>query len=847
MNDVKKFGRINIIHITALTVVYAAVVLLIMRFEYAYGSNTDWGGQHYAIPDYFRKLFYETGDIFPSFAANLGAGENIYNFSYYGLYSPIILISYLLPFVKMPVYIQAVSIIGMEISILLFYRFMRAKFRDSTAFLMSLAFLCAAPLIYHGHRHIMFVSYMPFLILALGSADSYFEKGKKSGLIFWTLMIILSSWFFSVSALAVLLVYGAYRYISLNDKIKPKELLKAGVAYTGKLLIPVMLAGVLLLPTAAALLSGRDSANVKTDWIKFLPQFKLNYIGMSTYSMGLSCFAVLSVAAALFSRDKARRFLGAVIAAVSFFPLIVYILNGTMYFDPKVLIPFIPLGIILLGQCYEEIIGRKKSYKVIFGVFLIVYAVGAVFYDGWKSTWEFMATDMLALSFCLCCFSRSGKKAFLWIAVTAVPFVSMLSFNLADKLIPLKTLEYENSERIEYLADIIAGDEKLVRSSCGIKRSDTVNMIYNTDYYSPYLYSSIHHKGYNSFYFNEMRNENEYRNSALTTRSSNILFNIFMGNKYLITDGECDEAGYELEKSSGVYRLYKNDAVLPVGRSTDRVISETEYLSLNYVQRMEALVNCIVADSADDGEAYESSVEQYGEIKLTENENIGELQDGWRIKSSSDFTAAVKLPQSVPKDKILVIEMRADNKTGKRKDISVSVNGIKNTLTDPEWKYYNKNTVFEYVLTSGGNESLTELEFKFGAGDYTISEITAYTLDYPEPYYDELIFDKEKTKGDVMEGSIECSSDGYFELTVPYDDGFEIYVDGKKQDYEKVNTAFIGFPISKGSHSIRIVYTAPMLHEGMAVSAAGLLICGVMAASELKKRRSGIKKSCEPQ
>ena len=69
MKDAKKFGRINIIHIAVLTAVYTLTVLLIMRFEYAYGSKIDWGGQHYAIPDYFRKLFYDTGDIFPSFAA----------------------------------------------------------------------------------------------------------------------------------------------------------------------------------------------------------------------------------------------------------------------------------------------------------------------------------------------------------------------------------------------------------------------------------------------------------------------------------------------------------------------------------------------------------------------------------------------------------------------------------------------------------------------------------------------------------------------------------------------------------------------------------------------------------
>lgn len=838
MKDAKKFGRINIIHIAVLTAVYTLTVLLIMRFEYAYGSKIDWGRQHYAIPDYFRKLFYDTGDIFPSFAANLGAGENIYNFSYYGLYSPVILISYLLPFVKMSVYIQAVSIIGMEISIVLFYRFMRTKFSDNTAFLLSFAFMCAVPLIFHSHRHIMFVSYMPFLILALGSADKYFKKGKKSGLIFWTLMIILSSWFFSVSALAALLVYGAYSYISVSSgSIKLKSLLKAGFGYAGRLFTAVMLAGVVLLPTAAALLSGRDSANVKIDWSEFIPQFKLNYIGMSAYSMGLSCFAVLAVTAALFSRNGARRFLGCVIAAVCVFPAIVYILNGTMYFDAKVLIPFIPLGIILLGDCYEELCAGQKSYRIIFGIFIIVYAAGAVFYDGPEGTWEFMAADMLVLTICIICFKRLGRKVFLWFAAMAVPFTAMLSFNLSDKLVPLKTLQYENSEQFEYLADIIASDEKLVRSSCGVNRSDTVNMVYNIDYYSPYVYSSLHHKGYNSFYFNEIRNENEYRNSALTTRSSNILFDIFMGNKYLITDKDHSETGYEQVCSMGELRLYKNNNALPVGRSTDRVISAADYHQLNSVQRMEALVNCIVTEG-EEMQGYKSSAEQYGEILLEESENITALSGGYRIKSSENFKASVKLTEPIPRNKIFIIEIKADNKTGKRNDVKISINGIKNTLTNPEWKYYNKNTFFEYVLTSGNEESLSELEFQFSRGDYTISEINAYTIDYPTPYYDELVFDKNKTKGDVMEGSIDCSSDGYFELTVPYDSGFEIYVDGSRQDYEKVDTAFIGFPISKGSHDIKIVYTAPFQREGIAVSAAGLLICAVFAAYDLKKRKT---------
>ena len=107
-----RLSKKNIIHLCVLTGIYLLFVLALTRFKYAYGSELDWGGQHYAIPDYFRKLFYKTGDFFPSFAPNIGCGENIYNLSYYGLYSPIILFSYLLPFVKMSTYIQIVSIIG---------------------------------------------------------------------------------------------------------------------------------------------------------------------------------------------------------------------------------------------------------------------------------------------------------------------------------------------------------------------------------------------------------------------------------------------------------------------------------------------------------------------------------------------------------------------------------------------------------------------------------------------------------------------------------------------------------------------------------------------------------------
>ena len=110
MRRLDKRDYFNILIITLSFFVFIAIILLLGKG--IYGSSMDFSSQHYMIPEYLRNLFYETGDVFPSYAFNLGEGQNIYNFSYYGLLNPIILISYLLPFVKMVTYLNIIMIIS---------------------------------------------------------------------------------------------------------------------------------------------------------------------------------------------------------------------------------------------------------------------------------------------------------------------------------------------------------------------------------------------------------------------------------------------------------------------------------------------------------------------------------------------------------------------------------------------------------------------------------------------------------------------------------------------------------------------------------------------------------------
>ena len=125
-------------------------------------------------------------------------------------------------------------------------------------FCSSALFLCAGPLIFHSHRHIMFINYMPFLILALISTDKYFEKGVKSPIIISTFLIIMTSYFYSITSILCIIIYGVYVFSKKYDKVTFKLFLKEGLKFISLILIAILMSAILILPTFYCLLNGRS-------------------------------------------------------------------------------------------------------------------------------------------------------------------------------------------------------------------------------------------------------------------------------------------------------------------------------------------------------------------------------------------------------------------------------------------------------------------------------------------------------------------------------------------------------------------------------------------------------------
>ena len=184
-------------------------------------------------------------------------------------------------------------------------------------------------------------------------------------------------------------------------------------------------------------------------------------------------------------------------------------------------------------------------------------------------------------------------------------------------------------------------------------------------------------------------------------------------------------------------------------------------------------------------------------------------------------------------NKILFIDFSGLKPNKCDDEISITIDGIKNSLTCDTWIYPNNNNIFHYVINK---EKLEKVHIEFSKGIYNIEDINVYTLDYDNIVKDYDKLNIESIKDNVIKGNIKVNNDGYFMLTIPYDKGYTIYVNGEVREYELVDETFIGFEIKKGEYDIKIVYNSPWLNTGKIVSLIGFVIFfGILGKEEYKK------------
>ena len=845
-NDIYALGGIILLS--------AGLMIACVARGVVYGSTMDWVSQHYPIPEYFRTLFYETHDIFPSYAPNIGGGESIYNLSYYGLFSPLIVLSYLFPFVPMGYFVMMTGVVTVYASECIFYFWLRKSYCIRVTAFTTALFAFSMPLIYQTHRHIMFVSFMPFLLLCLQLTDVYFEKGKRWPLVLCAFLMIMCNYFFAVTALFALAAYGFVKVIDKGGSFKDK--LKSFFPYICLLFVSVLMAAVLLLPTAYCLFSGRDEGNVRFDFTQFLPSVRLDWLTYYSYSMGLTGFGVYALVYCIFNTKGSKRFISVLTLLFAVLPILVFMLNGGLYFDSKVLFSFLPLALTVVAWLTNDIL-KNGAQRMLYPLPVFIIGSFLAYVVGERAISMKLYLVDAALTAVIILVLRKRHNVYICSLFLVIAVIGCAAKNSHDEMV--KTSVYDLIESKD-IAELISDEESdtLTRTAVDLRRVDTPNKIYTASHYQDSIYSSVHSKDYNSFYFNEMYNENEFRNSALTTRSKNIIFNCYMGDGYFVSEKPLKSYGLELvKKTESGYYLYKNENALPLMYHTGRLMSKREYDTLDYPANIEALTKYTVIDEDIPDTGFKTAFKR---VDARDIFDIGDILPRYELCELDDkgvrhitlndqrFKFRAKLPEEC-KDKIVLIRFHINNPqegivpgVDKETDDSVTINGIKNKISNPDWRYFNNNRYFEYVLS----DFKDTLDIEMRGYVFELSEFEMYIAD-PE-VIDNMSegltafeFDTDKTKGDIIKGTITAPDDGFVTSSFVYHEGFTVTVDGEQVTPVKTDTAFLGFKVSKGKHDIRITFCAPWQKAGIAVSGVGFAVFFVIVILDIRKRNAAKK------
>ncbi len=96
----------------------------------------------------------------------------------------------------------------------------------------------------------------------------------------------------------------------------------------------------------------------------------------------------------------------------------------------------------------------------------------------------------------------------------------------------------------------------------------------------------------------------------------------------------------------------------------------------------------------------------------------------------------------------------------------------------------------------------------------------------------------------TLAGSVTCRESGMLLTTIPYDEGWTIWVDGVEQPPVKMLNAFVGVRLAPGSHTIGMSYYPEGLSQGLVITSVSVLLFFVIFAAGLFGRKG--KKKDEP-
>ena len=299
------------------------------------------------------------------------------------------------------------------------------------------------------------------------------------------------------------------------------------------------------------------------------------------------------------------------------------------------------------------------------------------------------------------------------------------------------------------------------------------------------------------------------------------------------------------------FAVFKTDDTLPLAYSYDSVMTTEQFLEHSTEERQELLMKNAVVDSDVllQGIYREKDSEVSGyEIEPTEidYENITVDKNKLIIEENGKIVFYI---DAVPNAEIYLLFKGSVQNQGGKDSITLEVdNGSGEYL----YEIYQENNIYylemdKYLINYGYHEKgISQIELHIADNcEITVDDWAIYC----QPMNDfegeiqaltESVLENITMESDSIRGTISTDTDKLLVFSIPYQNGWSAWVDGKEADLIKTNIMYTGLEIEPGDHEIELRYKMPGVKYGIIVTAVsvGIFILIIIGTSILRKCKS---------
>lgn len=810
------------------------VSLFIVRGVYPFGtqSNLMWDMeiQYTDFFAYYKSVLSGKESLAYSFSKSLG-GPMTALWGYY-LSSPLNLLVVFFKHSRFQLFVFVITALKLGLCGLTFGIFLKSKYYTLSE-LYILFFSAAYAFTQYGVgqiSNIMWLDGMYMLPLMMLAADKYIAEKKVFPMYITVALSIIFNWYTAYMNCIFIMLYFIYSYVISVRKITFKPAVKSLLGFAVTEIAGVLASCFVFFPVLTGQSGGRAfdegifNFGTNGSFFGILRGFMIGSgVGGKGITLFCSIFSLFAVGCYFLNNAVKQRekifsglFIGIMAASMFFVPL-EHIWVGFKFessysyrFLYTALAAF--LTVAARGMSLEPI-PKKRSVKIFTASSIAILLVLDMI-SRFVSLRLWVEIAILISYGLIFSFFYTPTKKRRKIMIAALTGLFFLETAINAYWLTCNYFSNDSEKYTEYVNDENALIEQIRSCDSGVYRTEkTMNRDFSQSHDSFYCNEAL---GYN--YFGIQHYSSSYENTtAQTLINLGYCRNVFptffhepllgadslLGVKYLLSEKEYD--GYRLRTDLTAYNeksVYENEYALPLAFYADEKVLNVAANGKNPFEYLNEIYSGILGEKTAIYTAYN-------------NAESSETEDGllYTIPKSSDGH---------------ILYARIKNNGGSV-NCSISLDGGDERSYSGDWMNHN-------VITIGSMK--TEHTLSVNKNDL---EVEFYSLDLGElKRATDTIGGKEISDLKINKNEVSFTADGTGVMTtVPYDEQWEITVNGKKVNAEKGADAFIFIPLN-GKSTVIMKYRTKGIAVGTALTVGSVIL--IVSLALFYRKQTGVRR-----